>query len=130
MRSQEEKNKYQREYRAKTKNSCTNKYEKTKKGFLVRKYRNMQSRVTGVQKLKAHLYQNLSILDRQLFYKWSLSNKEFKKLFQKWEKSNYERRLCPSVNRINSGKGYELDNMEWITHSENSRLGSISQSRR
>lgn len=121
------KNAKQREYRAKNKNQCTNKYEKTINGFLVRKHRNMMSRVTGIQKAKYHLYQGLDLLDRQEFYRWSKTSKTFLKLFEDWSKSNYDRKLCPSVDRINSKEGYHLSNMEWITHSENSRRGNISR---
>ena len=125
----EEKLAYQREYRKKTHNAWTKKYEKTVNGFLVRKYRNMLSRVRGIQKNKAHLYKDLSILDKQTFYKWSKQNKSFWELYGEWVKSSYSRKLCPTVNRINSQRGYKLDNMEWITHSENSRLGAISRRR-
>ena len=86
----------------------------------------MTSRVVGIQKKKAHLYKNLSILDRQEFYKWAKSNSKFFKLYKLWELSNYEIKLCPTVNRINPKIGYKLSNMEWLTHSENSRLGSIN----
>lgn len=129
MNKHEEILKKQREYRKRTNNKCTKKYEKTPNGFLMRKYRNMQSRVLGIQKKKKHLYQNLELLDRQLFYKWSKCDKNFWLLYNQWVKSNYERKLCPTVNRINSKNGYLLTNMEWITHSENSRLGALSQSR-
>lgn len=122
-------NRKRREYRKRTHNAATHKYEKTKKGFLMRKYRNMQSRVTGVQKLKSHLYEGLKILDREDFYKWAFNSPEFHKLFKQYEKSDYEMKLCPTVNRIDSDKGYLLGNMEWLTHSENSRLGAISQKR-
>ena len=121
--------KRQREYRKKNGNRCTYKYEKTPNGFLMRKYRNMQSRVLGIQKKKRHLYLGLKLLDRQIFYEWAKDNKNFWLLYNQWIKSNYERRLCPTVNRIDSKKGYLLTNMEWLTHSENSRLGSLSQSR-
>lgn len=104
-----------------------NKYEKTKNGFLMRAYRNMLSRVTGVQRLKAHLYRGLSILPKQDFYIWANADEDFHTLFNIWETSGYDRKLCPSINRIDSSKGYELTNMEWITHSENSRLGSIAR---
>jgi len=119
--------KWQREHRRKTGNLDTIKYEKTIKGFLMRKYRNMQSRVSGIQKEKYHLYKGICLLDRQSFYKWATSHKDFRRLFKAWVKSGYERKLCPSVNRIDPRKGYELSNMEWITHSENSRLGSINR---
>lgn len=111
----------QRERRKLNGNSTTKKYEKTKNGFLVRCYRNMQSRVTGVQKLKSHLYQNKELLPREDFYKWTLADENFHKLFAEWESQNYNQKLSPSINRIDSTKGYVLNNMEWITHSENSR---------
>ena len=32
-----------------------------------------------------------------------------------------------SVDRVDSSKGYELSNMEWVTHSENSRRGAVNR---
>lgn len=125
--NKEDRLKYQREYRRKNKNRCTKRYEKTKKGFLMRKYRNMQSRVLGIQYKKAHLYKGLSLLPRDNFYDWALASPEFNSLFQNWENSDYDRRLCPTVDRIDSSQGYVLDNMRWLTHSENSRLGSYDR---
>jgi hypothetical protein len=90
----------------------------------------MQSRVTGIQKLKNHLYKGLSLLDRKQFYDWAKPNKEFIKLFKEWESANYDRKLCPTVDRIDSSIGYELSNIRWITHSENSRLGTISRDKK
>jgi hypothetical protein len=55
-------------YNKKTGYCSYHKYEKTKKGFLMRKYRNMQSRVTGIQKKKAHLYKDLYLLPREQYY--------------------------------------------------------------
>lgn len=95
----------------------------------MRKYRNMESRVKGVQKLKKHLYQGLELLDRNIFYHWAKNSKIFNSLFKEWVESNYDRKLCPTVDRIDSVEGYFLANMEWITHSENSRRGSLSQRR-
>ena len=48
-------------------------------------------------------------------------------MFDVYEKSDYDRRLCPTVDRIDSKKGYTMDNMQWLTHSENSRRGSFSR---
>jgi hypothetical protein len=119
--NQEQRNIWQKEHRKKTRNWDTKKYEKTPKGFLVRLYRNMQSRVTGVQKLKQHLYLGKSLLNRDDFYAWADSSLEFKKLFAEWELSNYTRTLTPSVDRIDSDLGYSLENMRWVTFSENCR---------
>ena len=117
----------QRKRRKETGNIVTKRYEKTPKGFLMRLYRNMQSRVTGVQKAKIHLYLGKSLLPRDDFYEWSLGSDVFNKLFNEWELSNYDRKLTPSVDRIDSDLGYELTNMEWVTHSENSRRGNVSR---
>jgi hypothetical protein len=105
---------YQKLYRIKTNNLATKKYEKTKKGFLVRLYRNMQSRVTGVQKIKHHLYAGKDLLPRDEFYQWALSSDRFHELFESWELLNYERRFTPSVDRIDSRLGYSIGNIEWV----------------
>ncbi len=115
---------YQKAYRLANNNKHTKAYEKTKRGFLMRLYRNMQSRIEGVQKSKAHLYNGLNLLGREVFYVWAQEQPHFHILFEEWEKSGYLRKLAPSVDRINSKLGYQLDNMEWVTMSENSRRGA------
>lgn len=122
-----EKNAKQREYRKLKSNFVTKKYEKTKKGFLMRLYRNMESRITGVQKAKYHLYEGKELLSREDFYSWALINKDFHSLFNAYELSSYDRKLCPSVDRIDSKFGYQISNMQFITHSENSRRGAIGK---
>lgn len=117
----------QKVYRSNNKNKITKKYEKTINGFLMRTYRNMKSRVNGIQKNKNHLYLNKPLLNKDDFYLWSLSNSDFHNLFKKWEKSNYNRRLTPSIDRINSKNGYTLDNIRWIEHWINSRNGTLSR---
>jgi hypothetical protein len=105
-------------------------YEKTPKGFAMRLYRNMESRVKGIQWQKKHLYENLTILSRQEFYDWFLNNDTFKSLFAEYKAQGYPRKLAPSVDRIDSSRGYELDNMEVVTMSENSRRGTESKNRK
>lgn len=117
----------QREYRRNNGNIVTKRYERTRKGKLMRIYRNMQSRVTGIQRKKAHLYLGKELLPREQFYDWALSSDEFELLYRGWVDSGYDRRLAPTVDRIDSEKGYTLDNMRWLTHSENSRLGALSR---
>ena len=86
----------------------------------MRLYRNMQSRTNGIQWRKAHLYEGLQLLPREDFYKWALAQEEFHTMFTEWEVSNYNRKLTPSVDRIDSSEGYALSNMRWLTHSVNS----------
>jgi hypothetical protein len=101
-------------------------YEKTKDGFLMRMYRNMKSRIIGVQKEKFHLYAGKTLLPKEEFYAWAESSHKFHDFFKEWEDSGYKRTLAPSVDRINSALGYEVSNMEWVTHSENSRRGAMA----
>ena len=89
----------------------------------------MMSRVTGVLKNKSHLYEGKEILDKNEFYEWSLNNEEFIRLFQNYIESGFSIKQAPSIDRIDSSKGYTKCNMRWITHSENSRLGAISRHR-
>ena len=123
-----DKNEKQRVYRAENGNLCTKKYEKTKRGFLMRMYRNMTSRTLGIQKGKAHLYKGKEILSKEDFYAWA-NSAEFDTMFAIWEASDYNRKLTPTVDRVDSKLGYKEDNMRWLTHSENSRLGAISKNK-
>ena len=93
----------------------------------MRSYRNMLSRVTGVQSKKAHLYEGLDILSKEEFYEWSINDEIFNSLFDEYERSEYDMRLAPSVDRENSSLGYNLDNMRWLPHWKNSQLGSLSR---
>ena len=117
----------QREYRRNTGNKDTKQYEKTKHGKLMRSYRNMLSRVRGIQWRKAHLYEGKEILSKDEFYLWASNSAEFHVLYEEWVQSGYDRKLAPSVDRIDTSKGYTVDNMRWLTHSENSRNGSKSR---
>jgi hypothetical protein len=120
-------NESQRIYRKNSLNKVTKKYEKTKNGFLVRCYRNMMSRILGIQKDKSHLYKGKELLSKEDFYIWAKSSKIFDVLFKNWEDSGYNRKLTPSVDRKDSSIGYVQNNMEWVTHSENSRRGAKSK---
>lgn len=113
--------KKQRERRAKNGNLHTKRYEKTAKGYLMRAYRNMKSRVTGVQKHRAHLYKGLPILDKNDFYEWAMKDLSFMSLFLAWTASGYDRKISPSIDRIDPTKGYLKENIRWVTHSQNSK---------
>jgi len=93
----------------------------------MRTYRNMTSRVKGILKKKAHLYEGLEILDKEPFYEWAKSNTEYQRLHEEWTASGYEYRLAPSIDRIDSSLGYTLDNIRWLPHWLNSKLGSDSR---
>ena len=117
----------ERRHRKQNNNQCTKKYEKTFNGFIMRMYRNMKSRISGVQQKKCHLYEGKFLLAKEKFYSICSSDPRFLCLFHTWKNSDYDRKLTPSVNRINSKIGYTESNIEFVTHSENSRLGGINR---
>ena len=125
--TKEERLRKQRESRRLNGDMHTKKYEKTKKGKLMRTYRNMESRTKGIVKGKRHLYEGLGVMQRDCFYSWSLGDEDFNKLYQEWVDSGYEKRLSPSIDRVDTALGYVEGNVRWVTHSENSRLGAISR---
>lgn len=90
----------------------------------------MQSRVSGVQKKKAHLYKGLPILPRNDFYAWAWDNRSFWRLYKRWAATDFDHKLTPSINRIDTNKGYTIENIEWLTHSVNSSLGASSLKRK
>lgn len=122
LAARREKLERQRLYRQKTGDAATKKYEKTPKGYLMRSYRNMESRVKGIQKQGS--WTGKELLSREEFYEWALNDPVFRSLFQAYEALGYDRRFAPSPDRIDSSKGYTLDNMRWVTHSVNSSLSS------
>ena len=97
------------------------------KTFLSLLYTNMQCRVRGHVPHKAHLYEGLEIMSRGDFYNEYLEDERFLSLFKKWEMSGFDTKLTPSPDRLNSMLGYTVDNIDWVTHSVNSRNGSMSK---
>lgn len=109
----------QRLYRINNSNKLTKTYEKSLNGYLVRTYRNMLSRVKGILKKKAHLYEGLEILSKEKFYEWSLAS-NYPELLKNYKDSGYDMKLAPSIDRKDPLMGYVIGNIRWITHSENS----------
>lgn len=118
---------HRKAYLKATGNRSSKRYEKTPKGYLMRSYRNMQSRVRGIQ--KHGTWVGKEILSREDYYEWGLNHPDFKRLFAAYEASGYDRMLAPSPDRIDSSKGYTLDNMRWLTHADNSLRAARSRGR-
>lgn len=96
----------------------------------MRAYRNMQSRITGVQSVKHYLYAGKELMAREEFYSWSLANPDFNRLFDEWTAAGWPRTTCPSIDRIKSEFGYFVGNVRWVTFSENCRNTSRLKSRK
>jgi len=108
-----------------TRTESNRKYWKTINGKLMTTYNNMDRRVRGYT--KPHIYKGLEICNRSDFYFWATLDNDFTELYEIWVESGYEKGLSPSIDRIDSSKGYTFDNMRWLTQSENSRNGAINR---
>lgn len=104
-----------------------NKYRKSILGYLKEKHYAIMRRCEGFEAKKSHLYEGLDYLSLDEFVSWAINNLEYNKLHNVYVKSNYNNKLAPSIDRIDTTKGYELSNMRWLTHSENSRLGAVNR---
>ena len=60
------------------------------------------------------------------FCEWWEENIEvFSKLYSQWVESNYNKKLAPSIDRITNKIGYEKNNMQWLTLSDNCKKQKI-----
>jgi len=121
--TRQERNEKQRIRRRSTRNASDRKYHHTIKGYLVRTYRTMKSRVSGINKKYAQYYFGKPIMPKDDFYNWALNNDDFKLLFKAYEASGWNSELAPSVDRIDPAGGYTLDNVRYMTLQQNRELG-------
>ena len=84
----------------------------------------MRSRVNGKNSYKTSS-EGKEILDRKDFYEWTFNETNFLELFDYFIKNNYQRKIAPSIDRIDNNGGYVLGNMQWLTVSGNSRKRNL-----
>ena len=102
--------------------------DRTVNGFLIKLYRNMRNRINmDPNDRHAHMYEGLEILPKEEFFEFALNSDEFLHLFSEWEQSGYQQVFTPSPDRLDGDIGYLQSNIEWVTHSENSRRGALSR---
>jgi hypothetical protein len=108
-------------------NFCyTHKHKSSINSYLGSSYYCIRRRVLGKSTHNRGNWKGKPLVPPEVFKFWARNNPEFLKLYKIYATNGYPMSLAPSVNRIDSNGGYTLDNMEWMTHSQNSALsGSV-----
>lgn len=93
---------------------------RSNKGYKNKMFYAMQNRIKTRE-----VYKDFKIdFSREEFYKF-VDTTDFEKMRLAWIASGYDRKLSPSVDRINPKKGYSINNIQIITVSENSKRKSL-----
>lgn len=102
--------------------NCWHKYKTryNKRFFLRQKYAQVKQRCTNKKRLDHKRYHDKLDIEIEDFYNRFIKDEQFNRLYIDWQESNYEYCKCPSVDRINPKLGYSIDNIQFITHSQNS----------
>jgi len=96
------------------------KYKRTKKGLCGVLY----SRQVSHSRKRGHNPPEYSLKE---FRYWLIKLPKFDLLFKKWELSGYSTDFVPSVDRIDSHKGYSFDNIQLMTWGENNEKGKTEK---
>jgi len=86
------------------------------KGKVVNMYR---SAVNRCKKDKYYIDRSVSFTICE--FKDFVKTTNYKEIHGAWVKSGYKMKLSPSIDRIDNARGYDLDNIQIITVSENAR---------
>lgn len=85
-----------------------------------RRYSSMKFRISrGYMKKRS-----IDIPTKEQFLDWCYSPdiyRQFMRVYGAYKDSNFERRLIPTIDRKDTFLGYSLDNLQWMSHSDNAR---------
>jgi hypothetical protein len=98
-----------------------NRQQKSRRRIFNHRYTQLKQRVEGRAGRKYGVM-GKPLLSYEDYCVWLNNNIDnFERLYVDWEASGFTRKLTPSIDRIDNTRGYEADNMRWITVTENSR---------
>lgn len=91
--------------------------------FLQNKYSQIKTRCTNPNQECSKYYKGLTFCTKTEFMNRFINDKVFLRLYKAWQESNFQMNLCPSIDRIDSTKGYTIDNIRFLEHGENCKRG-------
>lgn len=119
-------------------------YDRSLKGLLHRRYRDMKSRIAGKPQY-GDRWKGLELLPLVDFIRWSLYDvdSDYPKLYEEWStglkitdngvsyyarlSDPYDTLLSPSIDRIDSAYGYVIGNMQWLTRTEHMKRSAAAR---
>jgi len=88
------------------------KYSKTKNGLCSKIYTNQKT----ASKKRGHTMPKYTAIELK---EWMLENERFEDMYNFWVHSNFNKTYIPTVDRLDSNKGYSIDNIRLATFREN-----------
>ncbi len=89
--------------------------------ILTHRYRGIVQRATG-KATRAYKVQGKEILTYEEYVAWCNDTwNDFTEVYNQWAKSGFKRNLTPSIDRIDSNGSYTVDNIQWLSLTENCR---------
>lgn len=100
-------------------------------GFLRKRHWNAKRRVKG-RNGKPHREGDSAfgkpLCSIQDFLRWAIEGRVYSTMYYAWIESGRKRAMTPTIDRIDPRRGYEIDNLQWLTLSQNSRKGTFEGS--
>ena len=93
---------------------CRKRFNRSIPGLVKSMYGNQ------VQKSKRRGYQPPTYTEQEL-HLWVLWQHEFHPMYSKWVASGYRQDIRPSIDRINDYQSYTLENIQLVTHQQNTQ---------
>lgn len=91
-----------------------------------RRYAHMKSRVEG-RSTNPSGAQGKELMSREDFFDWCKEKQNFNMfltIYIEWAEEDFELWFAPTIDRIDSTKGYTADNIQWMGYGDNCSKGN------